>query len=28
VAFVRERYDPRAEETPFQRRFVARFSRP
>lgn len=25
VAFVRERYDPRAVETPWQRRFVARF---
>jgi protein-tyrosine phosphatase len=28
VAFVRERYDPRAVETPWQRRFVARFSAP
>lgn len=26
VAFVREHYDPRAIETPFQRRYVARFS--
>jgi len=28
VAFVREHYDARAVETPWQRRFVARFSRP
>lgn len=28
VAFVRERYDPRAVETPWQRRYVARFGRP
>ena len=26
VAFVRERYDPRAVETPWQRRYVRRFS--
>jgi hypothetical protein len=28
VAFVRERYDPRAVETPWQRRFVAHFGPP
>ncbi len=28
VAYVRERYDARAVETPWQRRYVARFSRP
>lgn len=27
VGFVRERYDPRAVETPWQRRYVARFTR-
>jgi len=28
VAFVREHYDPRAVETPWQRRYVARFPVP
>jgi hypothetical protein len=28
VGYVRERYDSRAVETPWQRRFVARFSGP
>ena len=28
VAYVRERYDRRAVETPWQRRYVARFSKP
>jgi hypothetical protein len=28
VAFVREHYDPRAVETPWQRRYVARFTPP
>lgn len=28
VAYVRQRYDPRAVETPPQRRYVARFHRP
>lgn len=28
VAFVREHYDPRAVETPWQRRFVRRFTAP
>lgn len=28
VAYVRERYDPRAVETPWQRRFVSRFAAP
>jgi len=28
VAFVREHYDPRAVETPWQRRYVRRFSTP
>ncbi len=28
VAYVRQRYDPRAVETPWQRRYVARFTRP
>lgn len=28
VAYVRERYDPRAAETPWQRRYVGRFARP
>jgi Protein-tyrosine phosphatase len=28
VTFVRERYDPRAVETPWQRRFVAGFGQP
>jgi hypothetical protein len=27
VAFVRAHYDPRAVETPWQRRYVARFPR-
>jgi protein-tyrosine phosphatase len=27
VAYVREHYDPHAVETPWQRRFVARFAR-
>ncbi len=27
VAYVREHYDPRAVETPWQRRYVARFNR-
>ncbi len=28
VAYVREHYDPRAVETPWQRRYVTRFARP
>jgi rhodanese/phosphatase family protein len=28
VAFVRQHYDPRAVETPWQRRYVTRFARP
>jgi len=27
VAYVREHYDPRAVETPWQRRYVTRFAR-
>jgi hypothetical protein len=28
VAYVRKHWDPRAVETPWQRRYVARFARP